>query len=274
MAETIYDRIHRSLTWKRVVAFNVVLFLVLIVPLSVQLAQTNTENRSSASNSNPVPSVTPPPSYPPNPPHIDRVSMFFGKPGDTVVILGSNFGDYQWGSHVYVGNVEATADSIVRWSNSVLEVKIPQGARTGKVWVVVNGQQSAWDGSLLLYDVAHAAQVGFERVSATQAHVYTVNAAGATRGMVDISYASEPITFTPAAGVTIVSQTPNVDSLGKSLAVTFTLAAPLSSAQTYLGDVGYPGIGSLEIIQARLYDSSGALMPLFSDPLSVKFSAQ
>ena len=274
MTDTIYDRIHRSLTWKRIIAFNFVLFLVLIVPLSVQLAQTNTENRSSASSGNPVPSVTPPPSYPSSAPSIARVSMFFGKPGDTVVVLGSNFGDYQWGSHVYVGNVEATADNIVRWSNTVLEVKIPEGARTGKVWVVVNGKQAAWDGSLLLYDVAHAAQVGFQRLSSTQAHLFTLNASGAVRGMLDIAYDSEPVTFTPGAGVTVTSQSPSVDNLGKTLTIAFTLASPLSSAQTVIGDVSYPGIGSLEIIRAELYDASNTLMPLYSDPLSVKLLPQ
>ena len=274
MIDTIYDRIHRSLSWKRIIAFNFVLFLVLIVPISVQLAQTNTENRSNASGGPAVPSVTPPPSYPTLPPAIARVSMFYGKPGDTVVILGSNFGDYQWGSHVYVGNVEATGDAIVRWSNTILEVKIPQGARTGKVWVAVNGQQAAWDGSLLLYDVARAARVGLQRVSGTQAHVYVANASGATRGMVDIAYASGPLTFTPAPGVAISGQSSRVDNLGSSLVVNFAFPTPLTSSQTYVGDVSYPGIGNLEIIQAQLYDATSALMPLFSDPLSVKLTPQ
>ena len=48
MNENIYERIQRTLTWKKIIGFNAVLFMVLIVPLSVSLTQQDTENRSSA----------------------------------------------------------------------------------------------------------------------------------------------------------------------------------------------------------------------------------
>jgi hypothetical protein len=54
MTDNIYERIHKTLTWKRIIAFNLVLFLVLIVPISVRLAQQDTENRSSAAEEAPV----------------------------------------------------------------------------------------------------------------------------------------------------------------------------------------------------------------------------
>ena len=33
MNENIYERIQRTLTWKKIIGFNAVLFMVLIVPL-------------------------------------------------------------------------------------------------------------------------------------------------------------------------------------------------------------------------------------------------
>ena len=273
MQENIYQRIHTTLSWKRIIGFNLVLFLVLIIPLSVSLTQQSADNRSNAAAVE-SPSPMPPANYPTGSPKIDRVSMFFGKTGDTVVILGSNFGDYKWGSHVYVGNVEATTDSIVRWSNNILEIKIPSGATTGKVWVAINGKQAAWEGSLLLYDVARSAKIGIQKLSSTNGQVYVTSATGAVNGMVEIAYGSEPFTVAAVPGVTITSQTPSTDSLGKKVKVIFTFNQPLASTQTGIIQFSYPGIGSVEILRAELYDGAGKLITIFSDPLKVKMIPQ
>lgn len=268
MTENIYERIHKTLTWQRIIAFNVVLFLVLIVPISVRLAQQDTENRSSAAEE--VPLVTPPANYPTGNPKIDRVSTFFGKTGDTIVVLGTNFGDYQWASKVYVGNVEAPKDAIIRWSNNVLEVKIPDGARTGQVWVAMNGKEARWEGSLLLFDVARAAQIGFQKLSNTSGKVYTLNASGAVSGMIEIAYVSEPLIVTASPGITITNQTASVDSLGKKLKIEFESAIPLSSSRSDIAEYNYPGIGAIEIIRAEMLDGNRKMLSIFSDPLSIK----
>lgn len=268
MTDNIYQRIHDTLTWKRIIGFNLILFLVLIVPISVRLAEEDTENRSSAAEE--VPVVIPPPNYPALPPSIDRVSAFFGKTGDTVVILGSNFGDYQWGSKVYVGAVEAPKESIVRWSNNILEIKIPEGARSGAVYVVVNNQESRWEGSLLLYDVARSAQVGISKISSTQGRIYIVNASGARSGMIELSHVSEPLNVAALPGMIITGQAQSADSLGKKLKITFDLEIALTSNKAEIAEISYPGLGAVEIIRAELYSASGQLMPIFSDPLSVK----
>lgn len=268
MQESIYERIHKTLSWKKIIAFNVVLFLVIIVPISVRLSQQDTENRSSAAEEAPV--VTPPPNYPAGEPKIDRVSTFFGKTGDTVVLLGTNYGDYQWGSRVFIGNTEAPKESIVRWSNNVLEVKIPEGARTGSVWVVINNREARWEGSLLLVDVARAAQVGLQKVSNTQGKIYATNASGAVRGMIELSYVSEPFNITPTPGINITSQVQGSDSLGKKIKIIFDSTAPMSSARTELAEYNYPGLGAIEIIRGELYDNNGKLLSIFSDPLSIK----
>lgn len=268
MTENIYERIHQTLTWNRVIAFNLVLFLVLIVPISVRLAQQDTENRSSAAEEETV--VIPPPNYPAGNPKIDRVSTFFGKTGDTIVVLGTNFGDYQWGGTVYVGNVEAPKESIVRWSNNVLEVKIPEGARTGQVWITTNNKEAKWEGSLLLTDVARAAQLGMQKISASQGKIYTINASGTVTGMIELAYISEPLSVTAMPGITITNLATSVDSLGKKMRIDFEITQPLMSTRFDLAEYSYPGIGSLEIIRAEMRDASGKLLSIFSDPLSIK----
>lgn len=274
MPENIYERIHNTLTWKRIISFNVVLFLILIVPISVRLAQEDTENRSGAAGELEAPIVTPPPSYPSAPPRIERVSMFFGKPGDTIVLIGANFGDYQWGSSVTVGGEEALKDAVVRWSNTVLEIKIPEKAKTGRVSVKVNGRVANWEGSLLLYDIARAAQIGLTRISGNDLRAFVLNGQGTTRGMIELGYVSEPLTITPSPNIQVTEQAPLADSLGKKMRIGFNVLIPFPSSQITLFNVSYPGIGSMEIIRAELYDGAGNLIPMYSDPLSVKIQQQ
>lgn len=269
MTENIYDRINRTLSWKRVLTFNVGLFLVLIIPLSVNLAQEDTENRSGAAGEIEVPAVTPPPSYPTEAPRLDRVSMFFGKKGDTIVLIGNNFGDYQWGSSVYVGNVEAPSDAVVRWSNNIIEVKIPESARSGKVWISVAGREASWDGNLLLYDEVSSTKVGLSRLSATEAQ-FVVNGAGRfTTGLVELGYVSEPLNIIAGEAVTIESQTPGADALGKKMQVRFRVDGSANTQQAIF-NISHPGIGAIDIVRVELYGDSGNMLPLFADPLSMK----
>lgn len=270
MQESIYERIHKTLTWKRIVGFNVVLFLILIVPLSVRLAQQDTENRSGAAGELEAPPVIPPPNYPAGAPTIERVGTFFGKTGDTVVLVGSNFGDYQWGSHVYVGATEAPEEAIVRWSNAIIEVKIPDTARTGKVWVVVNGQQANWEGNLLLYETSSAAKIGLQKITSGEGRISVSNATGAVRGMVELAYVSDPITIRAGSGVLVTGQVAGSDSLSKKTTITFEMSQPLPSSEVTLAEYSYPGIGTIEIIRAELYGQNGALLPIYADPLSLK----
>lgn len=269
MTNTIYDRIQRTLSWRKVIAFNALLFMVTVIPLSLRIAREDTENRSGAASGPVVPVVTPPPAYPQEAPRIDRVSEFFGKRGDTVVILGSNFGDYQWGSSLYVGDVAASDSDIVRWSNAVVEVQIPEEARTGKVWIVVNGRRASWDGSLLLYDVNRAAQTGIRRVGSVGMEVWLERATGVVRGMVEIAQISEPLTAQVVGG-RVVQLTQTSDSLGKKTRIEFALDNPLTSNLTTVLTIQYPGIGALEIIRVELYDASDNLVSVYADPLKVR----
>ncbi|MFH2019110.1 MAG: IPT/TIG domain-containing protein [bacterium] len=270
MQDNVYERIHNVLSWKRIVAFNFFLFLVLVVPLSVRLTQIDTENRSNASEGDVVPVVTPPPSYPADDPRIERVSEFFGKKGDTVVVIGKNFGDYQWESKVYVGNTEATTIDIVRWSNNIIEVQIPESAREGKVWVVINGKQAQWEGNLLLSNVGRVVEIGLSKESTNVATLWASQAEGVKRGMLEFSYVGEPISSTILTGGEITSQIKSIDSLGNKLKVEFTFNSALTSSKQTLLRIEHAGIGSLEILRAEMYDENGKLININVEPTNIK----
>lgn len=267
--DSVYTRINRVLNWKKIIAFNVLMFLVLVIPISVRLAQESTENRSLAEETI-ASTPTPQPAYPGNSPRIDRVRMFYGRSGDTIILLGNNFGDYQWKSKVYVGNSQASETDVVRWSNGVVEVRIPINAKTGRVWINVDGKQAYWDGSLLLYDVAYAASIGLARKTDKTAMLWLGKADAAVRGVVEIGYVGEPIEISAGEGVTITSEGKRSDKLGQILKVEFEIDKVLPRAKTSVLVIDYEGTGALEILRAELYDQGNALLNIYSEPLSVK----
>ena len=76
-------------------------------------------------------------------PEIISLSPLKGKPGDTVTILGLNFGDGQGLSRVEFGGISATEGDIVSWSHSKIEVNVPLMGQSGPVRVVVGNLSSA-----------------------------------------------------------------------------------------------------------------------------------
>ncbi|MFC2130632.1 fibronectin type III domain-containing protein [Bacteroidota bacterium] len=79
-------------------------------------------------------------------PVIDSVEPAEGLPGDVVIIYGSGFGDYnQFSSRVYFGDEMAAIlvdDTDVQWWDDEIQVIIPVGAKTGNVYVEVDGVSS------------------------------------------------------------------------------------------------------------------------------------
>jgi hypothetical protein len=59
--------------------------------------------------------------------------------GDTIVISGTGFGDQQGSGEVIVSEVDAL---VVSWSNTVIEVEVPEEAPSGALAVLVNDTQS------------------------------------------------------------------------------------------------------------------------------------
>lgn len=265
-SESVYARINRVLSWKKIVTFNVFLLLVVVTPLSVSLVQEDTETRTGAAGELAAPSPEPPANYPKDSPEIERVRTFFGKTGDTVVLLGDDFGDYQWKSLVYVGGVQTTEDDIVRWSNRVVEVQIPAAARTGKVWVVVNGKRADWEGSLLLYDVNQSVQMGMER-EADKVSLWLEKGEEIASGMVELGYTPISLDVEGGSGIEITSETQSSDGLGKKMRVEFTAKSQLKRVRTEILNLYVGGGGSVEITRAEFYDFTGKLIEVYADPL-------
>lgn len=267
--ESFYTKLHDVLTWKRVVAFNVLLLLVFVVPMSVRLAQRNTETRSSAAVET-SPSPEPPVNYPAGDPGIERVLMFYGKPGDTVALLGENFGDYQWESEVYLGNAKVKEEDIVRWSNEIIEAEIPNQARTGQVWVEVNNKRASWSGSLFLYNVNRSTKVGLEKAEET-GYFWAGKAGEIAKGTVELGWNAGNLSVSGQNSVNIENQSTSADDFGNKMVISFRIENDLSRARTRLIELNKQ-VGQIELLQVEMYDAQGGLISVYAEPQGSKIS--
>lgn len=73
-------------------------------------------------------------------PVISTLSQGTIQPGLMLNIFGDKFGNTRGNSYVMFGSVKATNYS--NWEDNKITVEVPMNARTGDVWVVVNGLES------------------------------------------------------------------------------------------------------------------------------------
>ncbi len=268
----IYKKINQTLTWKRVIGFNLLVLVVLVIPLSVKLTQENADNRSNAAN-NVIPSATPIPNYPLKAPRLERVSLFFGKPGDTIVLLGKNFGDFPWErSHVFVGNREIKKKDIVKWSDKMIEVTIPEGANSGKVWLRINGKQAVWDGELLVYDPIKSGKIGLSKIGEQTATLWLNNGNRPIKNLeLELAFNGGLVNAEAFNGVEIKQQENQVDDFGSKLHLRLNLSQTRSGIRTPLLRLNKAN-GTIEILSAKPTGIDGRIVPLWTDPLSLKVS--
>jgi formylglycine-generating enzyme required for sulfatase activity len=69
-------------------------------------------------------------------PQITTINPTSGKIGDEITINGSGFGSVQWWSFVNFGNTRA--DNYTSWSDTQINVKVPNGLNSGDVILLVN----------------------------------------------------------------------------------------------------------------------------------------
>jgi len=81
-------------------------------------------------------------------PEIISIEPQEGKVGETVGIVGLNFGDRKGMSLVAFGGAPISEDDVVSWSDTNIQVKVPEMARTGEIRVVVGNSSSVWDENL------------------------------------------------------------------------------------------------------------------------------
>jgi hypothetical protein len=133
-------------------SYSFVFAILFAIPLSVVVAQRETYKRAGASNDsfselsideNQVP-------YPNLPPYIKDVQKQYGKIGDSIVIMGENFGDLQKQSTITIGGALLSKEEIPYWSNNQIEAVIPERASDGIVEVEINNRSSKWNGVLTI----------------------------------------------------------------------------------------------------------------------------
>ena len=77
-------------------------------------------------------------------PYLASVSPSRVKPGDRLTLTGANFGSRRGSGYVlFAPNVRPSSGDYVTWSDSRIVVKVPAGAQSGEVKVVVTGSQSS-----------------------------------------------------------------------------------------------------------------------------------
>lgn len=143
-----------NLNLKKAVIAVFVLSLGLSIPLIALLLKNETTIFSSASkegrpNQNILDESKVP--YPTEPPQISHVTKFYGRPGDSILIYGKNFGEAQKESFVKVGNTPILRDQVVYWSDGEVEVELPDTPGLFKVSININGKTSTWIGMVDIY---------------------------------------------------------------------------------------------------------------------------
>jgi hypothetical protein len=190
-------RLNNFLSWKLILAVNLLVFFSIITFFSILVLRVSTENRSQASNNvsdiqfvekakNPYlnPSKTPPNKNL----SINRVEKFFGKVGDIVLIKGEGFGNSQLENKLFVGEILSEPDNIIRWSDALIEVKIPEKASTGRVWIESGDKQVYWSGKLIIYDPSNTLQLAFIRNSTNSGIISVLGGESVTGGLVELQF--------------------------------------------------------------------------------------
>lgn len=143
-----------NLNLKKAVIAVFVLSLGLSIPLITLLLKNETTIFSSASREDrPEQNILDESKipYPTEPPQISHVTKFYGRPGDSILIYGKNFGEAQKESFVKIGNTPILRDSVLYWSDNEVEVQLPDTPGLFKVAIDVNGKATTWIGMVNIY---------------------------------------------------------------------------------------------------------------------------
>jgi hypothetical protein len=75
-------------------------------------------------------------------PEIVSMEPQAGKVGETVTILGLNFGDQKGTSLIEFGGAPIAAEDVINWSDTNIEIKVPEMAKSGAVRVIVGNSST------------------------------------------------------------------------------------------------------------------------------------
>ena len=143
-----------NLSYKKIVLVSFLMSLILAIPLVSFLINRETTLFSSASDHGDKvkvidESLVP---YPTEPPVIKHVEKFYGKSGDSIVLLGSNFANAQKDSVIKLNSNILSKSNIAYWSDNEIEIILPSKEGLYSISLIVNGKSSKWWGNINVYN--------------------------------------------------------------------------------------------------------------------------
>ena len=143
-----------NLSLKKALGFVLILSIFLSIPVISVLLQREKTLFSLAGNNVSTEekvdeSLIP---YPIVGPEVYLVDKFYGKPGDSVLIYGKNFGEVRKESEIHLNKIALDRSLINFWSDGELEFVIPEGVGVFTVSVWINGNEASWFGKLNVFD--------------------------------------------------------------------------------------------------------------------------
>jgi hypothetical protein len=110
------------ISWSQTGIITLTLFLIGAGLLAQTALQTPVSTSSKATILHPTPTPITPATYPNQAPVIDRLEPWFGKPGDTVRLRGSAFGQEPWNSQIFLNGITL---NVKAWSDSAIDIILP-----------------------------------------------------------------------------------------------------------------------------------------------------
>ena len=153
-----------QLSWKKVIGLSAFLLMVIMVPISIQVANNRTRTKSEAALIQPSPeAITTKFETPQGPPKIYLVDHFFGKAGDSVLIHGENLGGLHQQSSVVLSGKKISEDNLVSWTGKYIEFKVPANAISGRVEINILGQRTSWPGMFFVVDNTVLTEINLDK---------------------------------------------------------------------------------------------------------------
>jgi hypothetical protein len=265
------DKLNTFLTWKNIFLIYTAGFMVVVLFLTIGASKQETKIRSKASEvvQDVKKPVQPIPDYPKSEPLILRVRPFYGKRGDAVVVSGSNFGNYQWASKVFIGTHEIEQKYIKKWTDRRIDLFIPDSVETGEISIIVNGARHVWEG---IFYVEVSGQpymtLGISQIDDTASSVWLSGPAAVDSIVLEIGHKDSVEVVTNHGevrqGVSIH------DEYGQKTLVEISGISELKMNKTNLFTIRKSKTDKIELLQAFLFDEDGDLIPVLGTPGSFK----
>lgn len=260
-----------QLSWKKVIGLSVFLLMVMVVPISIQMANKQTRTKSEAALIKPsVQPVTSEFETPQGPPKIYLVDHFFGKAGDSVLIHGENLGGLHQQSSVVLSGKKISEENLVSWTGKYIEFKVPANAISGRVEINILGQRTSWPGMFFVVDNTIQTEINLIKSGGdpNEAVLTGTNLEGGKELLVWllIINADGELKLTAEPGVSLTQTSFNLP-LGK----VYEVRLGLSNNLVQLLKVRKNDNQVVGIARAELSSGDGRLIPLKVNPLYVSF---